>query len=366
MPKIRYQKDLQSEEFNPDLAQLLVVDHLHALEQALLSKPTNKNGITQRIKTLFGKKEPPAHAIRGLYIYGTVGRGKTYLMDLFYDCLPPEEKMRMHFHRFMHEIHHRLNQVKNEKEPLKLVADHFRKRTRILCLDELFVADIGDAMLLSGLLSAMFESGITLVTTSNCTPDDLYKEGLQRARFLPAIELLKNNTNVVELGGDIDHRLQFLQQADIYHYPLDESAEQVMLDNFHHIAPDAGKENELLEIEERSIQTKRSADGVVWFEFDELCNGPRSAADYIEIARCFNTVLISNLPDLTHNNDIARRFITAIDEFYDRSVKLVISASAEVDQLYQGKKLAFEFQRTVSRLIEMRSKEYLAKEHKSL
>ena len=366
MPKNRYKKEMQSEEFTADPAQMLVVEQLHALEHKLLNLPASDTGLGSRVKKLLSKKKPTTVAIRGLYIYGTVGRGKTYLMDLFYDCLPTEQKMRMHFHRFMHEIHQRLNHVKNEQDPLKQVSAHFRKRTRILCLDELFVADIGDAMILSGLLEAMFESGITLVTTSNCMPDNLYKDGLQRARFLPAIELLKSNTNVIELGGNTDHRLQYLQQADIYHYPLDDRAEQVMLDNFLHIAPDIGKENEQLKIEERNIQTKRSADGVVWFEFDDLCNGPRSAADYIEIARCFNTVLISNLPDLTNNNDSARRFITAIDEFYDRSVKLVISASAEVDQLYKGKKLAFEFQRTVSRLIEMRSKEYLAKEHKSL
>ena len=366
MPKTRYQQDLQSEEFNLDPAQMLVVEHLHALEQALINHHEGSNGIASRVMSLFSNKESPSTAVRGLYIYGTVGRGKTYLMDLFYDCLPSDKKMRMHFHRFMHEIHQRLKNIKNEEAPLKLVAAHFRKRTRILCLDEFFVADIADAMLLSGLLAAMFESGITLVTTSNCTPDGLYKDGLQRSRFLPAIELLKQNTNIVELGGRTDHRLQFLQQADIYHYPLDANAEQVMLENFNHIAPDAGKENEALEIEDRRIQSKRSADGVVWFEFNDLCNGPRSAAVYIEIARCFNTVLISNLPDLTDNNDSARRFITAIDEFYDRSVKLVISAHAEVDQLYRGKKLAFEFKRTVSRLIEMRSKEYLAKEHKSL
>jgi cell division protein ZapE len=246
------------------------------------------------------------------------------------------------------------------------VAENFKSRTDIICLDELFVSDIGDAMILAGLLDAFFSCGITLVTTSNCHPDDLYQGGLQRQKFIPAIELIKQKTKVVELSGNTDHRLEFLEHADIYHHPLDDNAHEVMMNNFMHVSPEPGIENELLSIEGRNIQTIRCADGTVWLCFNDLCGGPRSAADYIEIGRYFNTVLISNIPVLTNNDDLARRFIIAIDEFYDRSVKVIISAEASAHDLYKGKRLSFEFQRTVSRLLEMRSYDYLARPHKSL
>ncbi len=287
-------------------------------------------------------------------------------MDIFYDCLPTDGKLRLHFHRFMQEIHHQLRNIKNEEDPLQLVAESFKRRTNIICLDELFVSDIGDAMILAGLLDALFSRGITLVTTSNCHPNDLYKGGLQRQKFIPAIDLIKQQTKVIELGGNIDHRLEFLEHADIYHHPLDENADSVMTNNFMHVSPEPGTENECLCIEGRNIQTIRCADGTVWLSFNDLCGGPRSAADYIEIARCFNTVLISDIPVLTNNNDLSRRFITAIDEFYDRSVKVIISAETTVHELYKGQKLSFEFQRTISRLLEMRSHDYLARPHKSL
>ena len=287
-------------------------------------------------------------------------------MDIFYDCLPFERKLRLHFHRFMQEVHQDLSKVNNAQAPLTLVAESFKRRADIICLDELFVCDIGDAMILAGLLEACLTRAITLVITSNCRPDDLYKNGLQRQKFIPAINLLKQHTDVVELAGNKDHRLEFLEHADIYHYPLDEQADQIMLDNFMHVSPQPGKENQRLWIEARSIQTVRCADSAVWFTFNDLCAGPRSAADYIEIGRCFNSVLISDIPCLTHQDDLARRFITAIDEFYDRNVKVIISAQLPVHELYKGDKLAFEFQRTVSRLSEMRSHDYLARPHKSL
>ena len=368
MLKNRYFKDLQEKDFYPDPDQQHVVELLDSLHITLAERMQEDadQSISSRITGIFSLKKNTTPACKGMYIWGSVGRGKTYLMDLLYDCLPPEQKMRLHFHRFMQGVHQRLNKVRDQENPLEQVASHFRKYARILCLDELYVSDIGDAMILAGLLDALFKQGVTLVTTSNCHPDSLYKGGLQRQRFLPAIDLLKENTQVVELCGDTDHRLQFLEHADIYHCPLDENADDVMQNNFLHVSPETGTPGEVLTIEGREINTIRCSDGVVWFEFAELCNGPRSASDYIEIARCYNTVLISNVPVLSNKDDIARRFITAIDEFYDRCVKIIISAECAVHELYKGEKLYFEFQRTISRLNEMRSHDYLARPHKSL
>ncbi len=367
MPKKRYQAALDANELNYDQMQMSVVEQLDALHLQITKQNSSLDkSLGNKLTSIFRRNKKQKSCTQGLYIWGSVGRGKTYLMDIFYDCLPADKKLRLHFHRFMQEIHHQLKKIKNEEDPLLIVAETFKQRTDIICLDELFVSDIGDAMILAGLLDAFFSQDITLVTTSNCHPDDLYKGGLQRQKFLPAIELIKQQTTVVELGGNTDHRLEYLEHADIYHHPLDESAHQVMTNNFINISPDPGVENEYLSIEGRSIQTIRCADGTVWLCFSKLCGGPRSAADYIEIARCFNTVLISNIPILTNKDDLARRFITAIDEFYDRSVKVIISAEASVHDLYKGKRLSFEFQRTVSRLLEMRSHDYLAKPHKSL
>lgn len=367
MPKKRYQAALDANELNYDEMQMKVVEQLDALYlQVTKQNSSFDESLTSKLTGVFRRSRNHKTCAPGLYIWGSVGRGKTYLMDIFYDCLPAEKKLRLHFHRFMQEIHHQLRNIKNEEDPLLIVAESFKQRTDIICLDELFVSDIGDAMILAGLLEAFFSHGITLVTTSNCQPDDLYKGGLQRQKFLPAIELIKQQTKVIELGGNKDHRLEYLEHADIYHHPLDENAHQVMANNFMHVSPEPGIENEYLTIEGRSIPTIRCADGTVWLCFSNLCGGPRSAADYIEIGRCFNTVLISNIPVLTNNDDLARRFITAIDEFYDRSVKVIISAEASVHDLYKGKRLSFEFQRTVSRLLEMRSHDYLARPHKSL
>lgn len=367
MPKNKYQQALDAKEIGYDEMQMKVVDQLDTLCAQIKDtpKPTNTS-LSSKLTGIFRRPNTQAPQIDGLYIWGSVGRGKTYLMDIFYECLADENRLRLHFHRFMQEVHHQLGKIKNEESPLSIVADSFRDRSNIICLDELFVSDIGDAMILAGLFDEFFSRGITLVTTSNCHPDDLYKGGLQRQKFLPAIDLIKKHTNVIELGGNTDHRLEFLEHADIYHHPLDENANNIMLDNFLHVSPEIGKEAERLCIEGRHIQTVRCSDGTVWLTFSDLCDGPRSAADYIEIGRCFNTVLISDIPILTNKDDIARRFITAIDEFYDRSVKVIISAEAAVHELYKGQKLSFEFQRTISRLLEMRSHDYLARPHKSL
>ena len=286
MPKKRYQAAIDSKQLNHDEMQIRVVDHLDTLHAQFTQQANpNDTSLSNKLTGIFRKPKNNTTQAQGLYIWGSVGRGKTYLMDIFYDCLPAENKLRLHFHRFMQEVHHQLRDIENEEDPLQLVAESFKDRTNIICLDELFVSDIGDAMILAGLLDALFSLGITLVTTSNCHPDDLYKGGLQRQKFIPAIDLIKQQTKVVELGGNTDHRLEFLEHADIYHYPLDENAESIMLNNFMHVSPEPGIENERLCIEGRNIQTIRCADGTVWLDFNDLCDGPRSAADYIEIAR---------------------------------------------------------------------------------
>lgn len=312
------------------------------------------------------RQPPRPQPLTGLYLWGGVGRGKTYLMDTFYDCLPFPEKRRMHFHRFMHSVHGQLKQVRDEQNPLKLVARDFAADARVLCFDEFFVSDITDAMILAGLLEALFEHGVTLVATSNIPPEDLYRDGLQRERFVPAIRLLQQHTRVLNVDGGTDYRLRYLEQAEIYHAPLDEAAERMLEEEFRRLAPEEGKRDCSITIEGRRIPVRALADDVVWFDFHAVCDGPRSQTDYIEISREFHTVFVSNVPvlDMTMENQ-ARRFISLVDEFYDRKVKLIITAAAEPEHLYQGKRLRFEFERTISRLQEMQSRDYLARPHRA-
>ena len=305
----------------------------------------------------------------GLYLWGGVGRGKTLLMDLFYESLPTDDahggKLRMHFHRFMQRVHGELKAHGGTANPLQRIADRFAERTRVLCFDEFFVADIGDAMILGELMQALFHRGLTLVATSNIHPDDLYENGLQRRRFLPAIEALKRHTLVHRLGGETDFRLRVLERAEIYHSPLDVAAEQSLSASFAELAPEQTSAAADLEVENRLMRARRLAPDVAWFEFKELCEGPRSQNDYIELARCFHTVLVSNVPRFTpKGEDAARRFISLVDEFYDRNVKLIVSAEAPIAKLYGGERLQFEFERTRSRLLEMQSREYLGRSHK--
>ena len=250
-------------------------------------------------------------------------------------------------------------------DPLPAIARDFARRARILCLDEFFVSDIADAMILGGFLSALFSEGVTVVATSNVPPDDLYRGGLQRERFVPAIHRIKANMAVVNLETGTDYRLRALERAELYHHPLDDEAESSLLESFEDIAPEAGQPDVVLDVNARPMRTVRHADGIAWFRFGELCEGPRSAADYVELAREHHTLVISGVPVLDDDrNDPARRFIALVDECYERNVKLVISAEAPPDELYRGRRLAFEFDRTRSRLTEMQSHEYLAREHR--
>jgi cell division protein ZapE len=303
---------------------------------------------------------------RGLYLWGGVGRGKTMLMDLFYESLRFPRRERSHFYRFMRQVHAQLRAAANRTDPLDTVAERWARTARVICLDEFFVADIADAMLLAGLFEGLFRRGVTLVATSNVAPQDLYKDGLQRQRFLPAIELLQHHMDVVHLDGGIDHRLRQLEQAPTY---LDSTLADTagrLQQRFAALAADSVAGPSVLSIEARDITALAAGPGMVWFEFSQLCEGPRSQNDYIEIARLYHTVFISDIPLFTSSDEnAARRFIAAIDEFYDRGVKIVVSAAAAPAALYRGERLSFEFQRAASRLIEMQTQHYLAGEHRA-
>jgi len=363
-PFERYLRDLESGNFVRDESQENAVRELQDLYNRLLSHTANqKRGLMSRLFGGASKVVPE----QGLYFLGGVGRGKTYLMDNFFESLPFEDKMRAHFHRFMRRIHEYLKQFKGEKNPLEKVADRIAGETRVICFDEFFVSDITDAMILGTLLSHLFQRGVTLVATSNIVPDGLYEDGLQRQRFLPAIALLNTHCKVVNVDGGVDYRLRALEKAEIYHSPLDAAAEQALTSAFSSLVPavEEVRNNMNIKIEGRKIPSLSVGEDVVWFDFSALCDGPRSQNDYIEIAREFHAVLVSNVPQLTSQmEDQARRFINMVDEFYDRGVKLIISAAVELQDIYVGSRLAFEFERARSRLLEMQSREYLARPHK--
>lgn len=315
------------------------------------------------IARLASRLKAPRH-VRGLYLWGGVGRGKTFLIDLLHDSLPEHLRFRLHFHRFMGRVHAELAKLKNTADPLKIVAQHFAERP-LLCLDEFFVQDIGDAMILAELLRHLLAAGGTLVTTSNIAPHGLYKDGLQRAKFLPAIAMLERNCVVHEIVSSTDYRLRALTAAPVYRTPLGPAADAALEAMFDTLAPGSLKPKIQTIVNDRPIAVRKRADGVAWFDFAALCDGPRSVADYIEIARSYNTVLLSDVPRFDrYTDDAAKRFVHLVDEFYDRNVNLVLSAATPVLELYAGERLAHEFARCQSRLIEMQSAEYLSREHK--
>ncbi len=362
-PWERYQADLEREGFSHDPAQEQAVRLLQDLYERLLARRRERvGGVVAWWRRWRGERVEPE---TGLYLWGGVGRGKTYLMDTFHDCLPFSRKLRVHFHRFMQRVHADLTQLEGEKNPLDIVADRLADEALVVCFDEFFVTDIGDAMILGGLMEKLFARGVTLVATSNIEPQRLYENGLQRQRFLPVIALIERHTRVVNVDAGVDYRLRTLQQAELYHYPLDAAADASLSASFGRLAPDTGKHWERIEINGRYLTCRCLADDVAWFEFAELCDGPRSQNDYIELARIFHAVLLSGVPRFTaERDDQARRFINLVDEFYDRNVKMVLTAEVPLLELYGGGKLGFEFQRTLSRLQEMQSYQYLAREHK--
>lgn len=360
-PRERYRRDLERPDFVEDPAQTRVVEHLQALHDELIDGGgRDRPGLLSRLGFGDSRRKP----VTGLYIWGGVGRGKTYLVDLFFDCLPFDGKHRTHFHRFMRKVHHELKGLRERRDPLDIVAERFAGNTRVLCFDEMVVNDITDAMILGGLLDKLFARGVTLVATSNIAPDDLYRDGLQRDRFEPAIELIKAHTRVIHMQGEVDYRLRFLETAETYLTPPGPEADRSLSNDFDHVAPEAGGRDAMLEIEGRQLKTRRLADGVVWLDFDQVCGGPRSQNDYIELASCFHTVLVSGIPVLGDDaNDEARRLINLVDVLYDRHVTLIASAEAAPDELYRGRRLAAEFKRTASRLVEMQSRQYLSQTH---
>lgn len=360
----RYAAALATQGFIEDAAQRGALAHLEDLRSRLLR--AEKTSAVARLLRRFSGAPGRGGAVRGVYLWGGVGRGKTWLMDLFFDSLPFEGKRRSHFHRFMQSVHEGLKGHRREVDPLAAVAADLGAAARVICLDELFVSDIADAMLLGGLFTHLIEHGVTLVFTSNLPPAELYRHGLQRQRFLPAIALIERHCEVVCVGGSTDYRLRQLTRMPIY---LQSDSARTTADLtvlFEDLADGLGSASGSLQVEGRAIDVLRVCDNVVWFEFAALCEGPRSQHDYVSIAREFQSVLISDVPILDHTrDDAARRFIAVIDEFYDRRVKLVVSAAAAPSQLYRGERLRFEFERTASRLIEMQSEEYLASEHRA-
>jgi len=338
-----------------------IVDEYHrASQRKLFEHDAAQVEVIDQLQTLYDQLNNRQEGL-GLYLWGDVGRGKTWLMDLFFDNLDFDNKLRLHFRHFMQDIHDELAHLSGRRDPLPIIAKHYSQRTRIICLDEFFVEDISDAMILYRLLEALFAQGITMVFTSNLTPKELYKNGLQRDRFLPAIELIENNTTVFHLDGDTDHRLRKLTHANTYFSPINKASEHAMDQRFTGLAPSLGVMDMPLNINNRKIFSLRCAGDVVWFNFYQLCQGPRSSADYIELARRFHTVLISGIPVMGENEeDLAHRFIDLVDEFYDRKVKLILSAEDKLIKLYHGRRLLPQFRRTVSRLMEMHSEEYLA------
>ncbi|UFM69130.1 cell division protein ZapE [Leclercia adecarboxylata] len=367
-PTSRYQQALNEGSHQPDDVQREAVRRLDSIWQALTTQPTEAapaGGLKAAFGRLLGKKAPQSVTpVRGLYMWGGVGRGKTWLMDLFYQSLPGTRKQRLHFHRFMLRVHEELTALQGQSDPLDIVAERFKAETDVLCFDEFFVSDITDAMLLGGLMKALFARGITLVATSNIPPDELYRNGLQRARFLPAIDAIKEHCDIMNVDAGVDYRLRTLTQAHLWISPLNDGTQQQM-DKLWLMLAGAERGNApVLEVNHRPLQTQGVVNQTLAVSFATLCVDARSQHDYIALSRLFHTVMLFDVPVMTRLMESeARRFIALVDEFYERHVKLVVSAAVPLYEIYQGERLKFEFQRCLSRLQEMQSEEYLKREH---
>lgn len=352
-----YNALLASRGYVADEAQQRAANALQALYTNLLSFKVNRGS---KLKRLLAPPKPP----RGVYFWGGVGRGKSFLMDCFYDSVPYRRKKRLHFHSFMQQIHRDLEKYKGESDPMLKLAEQIGREVRLLCFDEFHVSDIADAMILGRLMEGLFAQGVILVMTSNYPPSMLYPNGLHRESFLPTIALLEKHLDVFEVEAGIDYRLRALEQVEIYHHPADPAAEKKMLDYFRMVAGEEGKQGGQINILGRDIATLRRGHGVIWFDFKTLCGGPRSQNDYLEISRAYHTVLLSQIPRMTqHQASEARRFTWLVDVFYDNKVKLIATADCAAEALYVEGTQASEFKRTISRLTEMHSREYLAQPH---
>lgn len=355
-PDVRYARGVAAGHWEDDAAQRAVLGVLDRLHAALLAP---RPGLIARLRG--------AHAapVRGLYLWGAVGRGKTMLMDLFADSLPPGVGMRTHFHHFMLDVHARLRGLGEVRDPLPRIAADFAARARALCVDEFMVTDIGDAMILDGLLRALFEHGVALVATSNTPPRGLYRDGLQRQRFLPAIALIEDHCEVLELTSPHDWRLRALTQAPVYLTPVDAHTEAALGQIYAALAREPVQAGGDLQVNGRRFRVRRVCAQAAWFDFPALCEVPSGSADFIALARTYPAIFISGLPQFTpFTEDAAQRFVHLIDELYDRRVKLAVTAHVPSVELYDGRRLRGDFARTESRLIEMQSREYLAEPHR--
>ncbi|MCU0926742.1 MAG: cell division protein ZapE [Hydrogenophaga sp.] len=354
-----YEAELQQRGYTTDPAQQRAID---ALERCATDWTNYKQRRSNALKKMFVKPEIP----RGVYMFGGVGRGKSFLMDCFYNAVPIRRKTRLHFHEFMREVHRELRELQGTVNPLDELGLRMAKRYKLICFDEFHVADVTDAMILHRLLDALFKAGVGFVTTSNFHPDGLYPNGLHRDRILPAIELLKARLEVLSVDNGTDYRQRTLTHVELYHCPLGEQADAAMEKTFDQLA-EVADQDPVMHIEARQIRAVRRAGGVIWFDFRTLCGGPRSQNDYLEIATQFHTLMLSNVPQMAvRNASEARRFTWLIDVLYDRRVKLVMSAAVPPEQLYIEGPMSHEFPRTVSRLNEMQSAEFLALEHRQV
>jgi cell division protein ZapE len=354
-----YERELVTRGYTSDPAQLRAVAALQRCQDEWAAyKSRRGNALTKMLV------KPPIP--RGVYMYGGVGRGKSFLMDCFFQAVPLTRKTRLHFHEFMREVHRELQELKGTADPLDELGRRIARRFRIICFDEFHVADVTDAMILHRLLDALFANRVSIVTTSNFHPDGLYPNGLHRDRILPAIELIKSKLEVINVDNGTDYRQRTLQHVQLYHTPLGPQADAAMDAAFNELA-EAHDEDPKLHIEHRTIQARRKAGGTVWFDFKALCGGPRSQNDYLELASQFHTLLLSNVPQMPPKlASEARRFTWLVDVLYDRRVKLILSAEVPPEALYNEGPLAHEFPRTVSRLQEMQSAEYLALERREV
>lgn len=336
-----------------DKNQLVVMTRLQAIYHDLFNAYQKRNPLFSLLK----KQKP----IQGIYLWGSVGIGKTFLMDCFYHCIPFQEKQRMHFHQFMQFIHHELKVHQGKKNPLHIIAKNIAKKTKLLCFDEFFVSDIADAIILANLFSALFSQGICLIATSNTKPDELYRNGLQRALFLPAIALLKNYTHVIHIPTTIDYRLRHLQKAGVFYTPNDELAYEKMNENFNLFTENTLVSTEAIEIQGRKINVKKRSDEVIWFDFDMICHVPRSQHDYLAIAKQYKTIFISNIPSIpSHANNSISLFIKLVDILYDAKIRLIFSAEKPIHEIYQQGKMLSDYIRTCSRLTEMQTAYYVS------
>ncbi|WP_341679124.1 cell division protein ZapE [Niveibacterium sp. SC-1] len=354
-----YERELKARGYKPDAAQRRAVDRLQRLYTELLAFKAVRR--TRLRKLVFNPDLP-----RSVYLWGGVGRGKSFLMDAFFEAVPYKRKRRVHFHGFMRQVHEALRRFKDEEDPLLRVADQIARATRLMCFDEFHVSDIADAMILGRLMTALFERGVVFVMTSNYPPDGLYPNGLQRQNFLPTIELLKQHFDVVEVDHGTDYRLRALERLNIYVVPAGEGANQQLADEFLQVAGGAGSAADV-SLQGRKLRARKVLGRSIWFDFETLCGGPRSQNDYLELAQRFEYLILSDVPQMSRDKgNEARRFTWLVDVLYDCRVKLIISAEVAADALYLDGPNAQEFPRTVSRLIEMRSRDYLAEKHRPL